>query len=656
LDLRVPQSTYVVLEAETLKPSGSAEMTVEVVGADLHLLPCRVVVTASDGTHPEGTGNGVYSDGRFFCEGQFTVTVPIGRTEISIRKGPSYVPLSFIIDAQDGVRLHLRAYLQHWFSPEEKGWYGCDHHVHSQHDTTAQMKTGLEYTALQGRANGLSYITEAGSNVSYEGMDQLSTSDFLLRYCPELKEACYTGHVNTPGLNRLFTEQELLEMARQPLFTQVLTDAVHSRNGVVIYTHPLTPAHQLHWMGASEVFSDAVMGRCADLFDVDSKATEFLWFSMLNLGNRVGCSSYTDSTLERAHTLTPGDRRVYCHAGSLDEANIVDAMRQGRTFATNGGPLFGFFSVDQHEPGDTLDPDPTRVRTCRAELHSLHPLKSVEFIRCGQVVKSIDVSGKQGHINRSFEISEAENSWYVLRTEDERGHWCITSPIYFGSMSPARNAGSCAVLMEIANHTRYVYLESEFFLHLLVTVSPTDAITEVQLLRNGEVYDRFYPSIGESMPSGRIPVTELDMGAPYERGWLWYPSGEQKFHFQLDDPINESGWYSAVVVAASGAQWISDAVYFDGANPHSQELSLAQLWSERTEFTLWGYGEEMPLDEVPITREDRWWYPQNAVWQVHASFDGVASDLHGEHAYHAEQTTPELPMQIRSLFRKYVQE
>ena len=36
-------------------------------------LPVRVVVTASDGSHPDGSGRGTYSDGRFFAEAGFSV-------------------------------------------------------------------------------------------------------------------------------------------------------------------------------------------------------------------------------------------------------------------------------------------------------------------------------------------------------------------------------------------------------------------------------------------------------------------------------------------------------------------------------------------------------------------------------------------------------
>ncbi len=116
------------------------------------------------------------------------------------------------------------------------------------------MKTGLAYTALQGRANGLSYITEAGSHVSYENIDQLSDDRFLLKYAPELGSVCYTGHFITPGISERISGERMADISKRPLPGQAIAEAVHEKGGVVMYTHPLTPPHQLHWMGLPGLF------------------------------------------------------------------------------------------------------------------------------------------------------------------------------------------------------------------------------------------------------------------------------------------------------------------------------------------------------------------------------------------------------------------
>jgi len=322
---------------KSVESTDAARMRVEVVDATSgRKLPVRVIVTGADGKHPDGSGRGVYKDGRFFADGSFVVTVVPGNTKIRIASGPNYEPITMQVTATRGVEQRYRVSLHEWFSPQKHGWYGGDNHVHAQHDAHAKVRTDLAYTALQGRANGLNFITESGSSVSYDDLDKLNTDSFLLRYAPEIRPGPFVGHLNTPGIRTLIRREDVDRITRRPLPAQAVVEAVHARDGAVIHTHPMTPVHLLHWMGAGEVFSDAVHRKTADLFDVDASHSQTLWFAVLNMGARMGVSGYTDAALGRDNTLSPGDRRVYCKADGLDYRAFVEAMRAGRTVATNG--------------------------------------------------------------------------------------------------------------------------------------------------------------------------------------------------------------------------------------------------------------------------------------------------------------------------------
>ena len=438
-------STFTVVGEAPVTPPVRARIVVEVEDGratpDRRMpLPVRVVVTASDGTHPDGSGRGVYSDGRFFAEAGFSVEVPPGRTAIALRSGPDYEPLEIDVEAKEGREVRVRARLRRWFAPEERGWFGGDNHVHAQHDATAAIRTDLAFTALQARANGLSYVTEADSGPSPAGVERLSTPTFLFRRAPEIRPGPFVGHLNTPGISRPIEPEVYARLVDGPLPAQRIAEEVHARGGAVIHTHPLTPPHQMHWMGAAEVLSDAVLGRCADALDLDGQASELLWFAVLNLGNRVAASSYTDCALGRRSTPSPGDRRVYCRAGELSYPAIVEAIRRGRTFATNGGPLFPFVTIDGKGPGETIEPGGDRPHAFRAEVRCLYPLKSARLYRRGELAESFAVTGKRGEVALESTLREppGDRAWYVLRVEDERGHWAITSPIY---VEPARAGG-----------------------------------------------------------------------------------------------------------------------------------------------------------------------------------------------------------------------
>ena len=571
--------------------------------------PVRVIVTASDGSHPDGSGRGVYSDGRFFADGTFKVQVPPGKTTIHLSAGPDFVPLELTAEPKDGEQLHLTAALKPWFSPRDRGWLCGDNHVHAQHDEKADVRTDYDYAVLQARANGLSFITENGSaHAGPADVKRLSTPDFLMMQAGEQRPGPFLGHFNTPGIR-----QPLRAITARPLYAQALLDAVHQLGGAVAHTHTLAPTHQLHWMGATEMFSDAVLGRCADAFDTDSPVTECFRFAVLNLGNHIAVSSYTDCDLGRRRTFSPGDRRVYCHVKELSAASVVEALRGGHTFATDGGPVFAFFTVDDHEPGDTIH---GHDGTARAEVHSQRPLRAVELYRRGNRVKSFDVKSE----TMAWPIHETERSWYTLRAEDIDGHWAVTSPVYFDPPEAGPRPAASVVLLEISNASRYAGLRREFYAHLIATVSPGLEFTTVQLLKDGAPIHRFSPADGNHLPAdGKIPVTGL--GGDYAPGSVW----QQALHLQADERITDSGWYSVRATTAGGRSLETDAVYFDASNPNSQELSVVNLAGGDTQFTLWGYGEDLPLAQAAT--DGHWWYPDKKFSRICATFVGTPHEF-----------------------------
>lgn len=622
-------STYALKQLGAIESESKARLTVQVQDmATGRPLPVRVIVTASDGSHPDGSGHGVYSDGRFYVDGEFDITLSPGNMRVELSSGPDYVPLVVQENLWRGKSYRLTASLYQWFSPAAQGWYCGDNHVHALHDAHAQVKASLDYTALQGRANGLNWITEAGSNVPYDRIDQLDTETFLLRYAQEQRPGAYVGHVNTPGITRPLDRDQLNKILRQPLPVQAIKERVHALGGVLIHTHPLTPPHQLHWMGATEFFSDAVLRNCADLLDIDSRATEWLWFMALNLGNRVGACGSTDSALGRVKTRSPGDRRVYCRAEALTYPAIVEALRQGRTFATNGKDIFPFFEVDGHQPGDTVTLSGRRQFTARLKIHTWQGVRTAQLYRNGIRVKAFNLVGQKGPIELETPIEASQTCWYVLRVEDQQGDWAITSPIYFQVASGPATLPAEAILLEISNCTRFIELRRQFYAHMIVTASPHEALEQVELLRNDQVLRRFRPAEGNRISNKLVPVTQLP--GDYEEGWIWRRRAGRAVHLQADIPVTESAWYAVRAYTAAGRTIRSDALRFDAGHPNSRALSVAHLNGAGCSLKLLGYGEEMPLDEIQLPFEgDHWWYPRHSFWQMTVDFGRGPQTLEG---------------------------
>ena len=384
-------------------------------------------------------------------------------------------------------------------------------------------------------------------------------------------------------------------------------------------------------MGATEAWSDAAMGCCADLFDLDSPPSELLWYAMLNLGNHIGCSSYTDCALGRPHTLSPGDRRVYCKADKLDYGQIVDAMRQGRTVATSGGPLFVDATLAGRGVGETVAAEPGQTSPLRIRCDSLLPLRTIQVYCGGQQVKAFDMNGRTGKLTVEDEINHDKQmaDWCVVRAENQGGDWAITSPIYVAPSSPISPVQASALLLEISNHTRLVELRRDFFAHLIVSVRPPEALREVRLCRDGKVIHAFKPGDGDRWHQQRVPVTDIT-GGEYGPGWAWHHKGDTVCHLQADWPMTDSGWYSIEATTTVDRVLKSDEVYFDADTERSQEISAARLKGPDTSISLLGYGEEMLRSEItPHFAGDHWWYPQQTFWLMRARFHGQDHEMKG---------------------------
>lgn len=381
-------------------------------------------------------------------------------------------------------------------------------------------------------------------------------------------------------------------------------------------------------MGATEFLSDAVMGSCADLFDIDSRATEQLWFMALNLGNRVAASGSTDSALGRVRTSSPGDRRVYCHPKEFTYASILESLREGRTFATNGCPVFPFFRIDGHEPGDVIEVNGKTQFRATATIHTRDGVRTAQLYRNGVRVWAVNLTGRSSPIQLEKELEESRTCWYVLRVEDERGKWAITSPIYFEAVDDSSNSQSEAILLEINNCTRFVELRREFYAHIIATVSRDETIRAVELLRDGRIEKAFSVNDGNHIANGRVPVTGA-RGA-YGEGWVWHPGPQPAVHFQGDYRIADTGWYAVRLRTADGRVITSDAIRFDANHPKSRTMSVAHLNGGGSSLKLRGYGEEMPLAEIALPFEgDHWWYPRNTYWQMTANFGQGAQQIGG---------------------------
>src|SRR6202043_4012455 len=122
----------------------------------------------------------------------------------------------------------------------------------------------------------------------------------------------------------------------------------HAQHGLVGYVHPYEsvpdPARESSLNHALPV--DLALGK-VDYIEVvgfaDHKSTAEVWYRLLNCGFHLPAAGGTDAMANYASLRGPvGLNRVYAAGpkGKIQINSWLDALKHGRTFATNG-PLLG---------------------------------------------------------------------------------------------------------------------------------------------------------------------------------------------------------------------------------------------------------------------------------------------------------------------------
>jgi hypothetical protein len=132
-----------------------------------------------------------------------------------------------------------------------------------------------------------------------------------------------------------------------------------------------------------------------------------------------------------------GMNRVFVQArGERTPESMRDALKQGRTFATNG-PLLGF-KVEDKPPGDELSlPAGTHELRYRASLRSIVPVDRLEVL-----FKRARGGARRGsRVRAPTRMSRArcriaESGWLTLRADADQAHPDVLDLYPYGETSP----------------------------------------------------------------------------------------------------------------------------------------------------------------------------------------------------------------------------
>ncbi len=198
-------------------------------------------------------------------------------------------------------------------------------------------------------------------------------------------------------------------------------DEARSQGGIGGFLHPYNGSvDNVETAAQSDIPLHVALGK-GDFFDVVSIASDELesakiYYRMLNSGFRIPATGGTDNFSNVWRDPSGGTARTYARIdGPFTFSSWIDAIRAGRTFATNG-PLL-FVEVNGREPGSEIRlaaSDPTTVNV-HAELISLAPIDRLEILVNGAVQHTSKPEMERTHMEIDVTVDVPRGGWVATR-------------------------------------------------------------------------------------------------------------------------------------------------------------------------------------------------------------------------------------------------
>ena len=455
-----------ITERRRLHPGGALHLTVR----DERGQPtaARVTVTDAGGRffasahawlhHAEFDRNESPFEARYFhTAGDELIEVPAGSVSVEVMKGLTRPPERRSVTVTAGATSEVPVVLtaRRWQDGPGRHWVSGDVHVHMNYG--GHYRNTPARLVLQAQAEDLDIVENLIVNkeqrfpdIAYSGrgVDPASTPATLVVHGQEFHSS-YWGHLGLIGLRGDtllpgFAGYPNTAAASLAPTNADVADLAHARGALVGYVHPFEeepqplthPAHT----DADELPVDVALGK-VDYMEIvsfaDHQATASVWYRLLNLGFHIPAAGGTDAMADYATLRGPvGLNRVYVSipAGPLASAAWLEALKDGRSFATNG-PLLDF-SLDGSPIGATVKLERPRTVAFYARLRSIVPLDHAQIVCNGHVVRELALRSRRDTLDASGTLPLELSGWCVLRAFSDRAEYPILDNFVYATTSP----------------------------------------------------------------------------------------------------------------------------------------------------------------------------------------------------------------------------
>ena len=443
-----------------------ARLTLDIRDEEGRSVPARVAVVGSDGRAAAPASAWLHADDGydrklqpsethyFHCPFRCTIEVPSGDTTIWVQRGFRYQPWRRTVRLSVDTDELMPVKLEPNDLPASFGkWLSADLHVHMNYG--GAYRNSPENLARQAQAEDLDAVynlivnkEERVPDIGYPvGVDPASSASTLIMHSQEFHTS-YWGHLGLLHLSDHvlmpdFSAYQHTALASPYPFNGKVADMAHAQGALVGYVHPfdwvIDPAKEKTL--SDELPADVINGK-VDYIEIvgfaDHKSTAEVWYRLLNLGFKLPAGAGTDAMANYASLRGPvGMNRVFLETGGkLSAAALKDALKAGRTFASNG-PLLGL-ELDGQHPGGTLKRSGAGMVGFRIALRSPVAVDHLELVQNGKVVKAFALTGDRRKLDAAGALQVDLGGWLVLRAWNDHSDpqvldiypYATTSPIY----------------------------------------------------------------------------------------------------------------------------------------------------------------------------------------------------------------------------------
>lgn len=438
------------------RPMGMLEVRLEDAGAPT---AARVYLVASDGKTyaPEHAYQRVTFKSEvgdyFHASGRFLVAVPPGKVRVEAVRGIEYAPVVQEVEVRPGAVASIVVEPKRIANPNAAGWYSGSDHIHMNYG--GNLHNTPDNLMLMAKAEWLNVIGEKVANKDQRIFDHqyftgklhpLSDQTQLLTFGEEYRPPFY-GHINfinlTKHLISPFTtgyEGSAIESI-YPSNTDMFR-AARKQGAIGGYVHPWSRDPLTSEYAVARGFPvDLALGSF-EYLEVLTRSTHFtntsvIWHRALNCGFKITASAGEDSILNLHATPVMGTGRLYAYVGpQLTWEGWVEAIRQGRTFVTNG-PLIQF-TVNGQIPGAEIRlPGDGGDVTVVGQIDTIVPVEKIEIFFNGKVVETVPVARDARTLRFEKRIPVKGSGWFTMRASAAGSHpvddeYIVgeTSPVY----------------------------------------------------------------------------------------------------------------------------------------------------------------------------------------------------------------------------------